>query len=183
MSALGAAFSTLEEARAALDEMAKGQGWALAQRTRKLDPQGQVRYLILRCSKGREYRQNPTVASTHETKRRHRVSTQRTGCKVTVTLTFKKDTQKWVTAMPNGDEHNHALLPAQAHTKYRIEGLNALRDRIVSLYNAGVKPTSIATQLRGEAKPDEALAGISSQDVRNVLARHSMGGGASTTGT
>ncbi|OAQ84921.1 FAR1 DNA-binding domain-containing protein [Purpureocillium lilacinum] len=164
--------SSLDEAKAVAIGMAKVQGFALRTRTSKLDPTGAVRYLILCCAKGGQFRQSPKVQGTHETKRRYETTTQKTGCKVTVIICFKRALQEWLTRMPNGTEHNHALLPAQDLTKYRMEAVSARLDDIVVLYNAGTAPADIAAQMRATAGSDDDLVGITGQDIRNALARH-----------
>ncbi|UNI13928.1 hypothetical protein JDV02_000617 [Purpureocillium takamizusanense] len=172
MSITQTAYPSLEAAKAAANDMAKTQGFALATRTSKMDGAGVVKYLILRCSKAGQFRQDPNVLSTHETKRRCRKTSQKTGCKLTVITSYNGALNKWLVRMPSGSGHNHALLPPQAHTKYRIEAVTARLGDIVALYNDGIALVDIAARLRAAAAPDDDIATITSQDVRNARSRH-----------
>ncbi|KAF4592394.1 Transcription factor, FAR1-related protein [Ophiocordyceps camponoti-floridani] len=162
-------FDSWEAAKIACDAIAKEAGYALAIHLKKPN-KDKPTYVFLRCSKGRAYVANASVADTPADKRR-KTDTQMTRCPFRVALLFDKDRRLW-TVRPAGGDHNHTMTAsAMTHRKYRAETMRKHEEAIVRLYNDGVKPGNIVSRLRNDVS-DPDLAGIDAKIIHNTLARH-----------
>ena len=80
---------------------------------------------------------------------------------------------KWVTEYckdskdTNHQEHNHARNKATAFASIRTESLETRREEVITLWNAGIRPKDILTDLRKNHNLH-----ITFKDMTNLLAKH-----------
>ncbi|PHH59510.1 hypothetical protein CDD82_2449 [Ophiocordyceps australis] len=143
-------YPSLQAARDAINAAAKVQGTAFVIK-KSWPTKATVTRLTLRCSKGAKYREC-------RLKEARNTNTQMTECGYRIIISvsashFEEDSAAieataWRVKEAGSKEHNHPFTPSYTHALYRKESLEAHRERIVTLYNAGVRPYQIATQLR-----------------------------------
>ncbi|PHH74556.1 hypothetical protein CDD82_4888 [Ophiocordyceps australis] len=180
-------FETLDEALAALENVAREQGFATAIRTKRPSAANPT-YVLLRCSKGSKWidQGDPNIP---ESKRRRNTISQMTACPFKI-LIKRKDVPRdsgnifWSISVTH-HQHNHEMIPAIGHTKYRVQIVNKYKHVIISLYNSGNKPSQImrklhayaegtlVTTLPGALPPqDPDVMAISRSDISNVIMRY-----------
>jgi hypothetical protein len=162
-------FASYEDVLAAAREYGYSNGFDLAVHERYPRGGGEPTRVTLRCSKGRNKAAKET--DTHESKRRN-TSSQMTACPYRIALKRRASgvwmIEKILGRDRNEAKHNHEFLPATAFSSFRQKSLVDYREKIITMWKAGIKPRQIITSLQEEGgDPD-----FSYQDLQNLL--HSM---------
>lgn len=172
LPASGLAFESLNELISTCQAHALDNGYKLVIHSKKPSSQNPSR-VVLRCARGRQYKEDKRAESTNPSKKRSG-STQMCRCPVLLAGRLRQD-GKWVTEHcqdsrdTNHQEHNHPRNTANAFTSFRTESLNNQQQEIIKLWNTGIRPKDILTDLRKNHNLSVTL-----QDIMNLLAKHRM---------
>ncbi|PHH80347.1 hypothetical protein CDD82_1819 [Ophiocordyceps australis] len=166
-------YPSLQAARDAINAAAKSQGTSFVIRA-SWPTSATATRVTLRCSKGGKYRDR-------RLKEARNTNTQMTECgyKITISVSasrFDEDAAAlkptaWRVTEAGSKVHNHPFTPLYTHAAYRKESLDTYRDRIIRLYNSGVRPYQIASQLC-DTDNNGGNSGITKMQVYNALSRH-----------
>ena len=157
-------FPSLEAAHDACDQVARSKGFALIIRTKKPNAK-EPRYIHLRYSQGGKKvdttHDNDEFYDSNRDRKRRRTKTKITDCPFRVIIKKDKVSSTWmVFYSPESNFHNHEFVTPMALTKYYVKVVDKYDNTIISIYNDGIRPVFIITQLRGMAREDLNLASI-----------------------
>ncbi len=157
-------FPSFDEARAAASQEAAKAGFAIGIRNRK------EKKVLMACTKSRPIRDH-SVPNLHPSKRRQSRS-QQTKCPYRVWI--KEKAAGWEIEAPTCPDHNHPSIKADAFATYRNQTIKVYQERILSLINAGLKPSRIADAISAEiaASDQPDLARPTAKDISNLIDRH-----------
>jgi hypothetical protein len=166
-SLFGRDFASPEDARVAIDAAAQQAGYSF---TKHRSRPNSVEF---RCSKGRNFKsqQNPDLPES----RRRQTSSQMTGCPFKLVVSRQHPLAPWVIRRTRNDEsneHNHPAFPSAAHCRYRNMAIEKRKEKIVSLFDAGVKPMQILKQLQLETECH--AEGLTRYDVYNAIRKYRL---------
>ena len=97
-----------------------------------------------------------------------------TQCPFRLVLRLDRLQTTWSVSRPSAGAgtHNHPFIEPMAQVKYKGEVISRYLPEIVELYNNGLRPVFITAQLRARSLEDPDLAGITTKQIHNALARH-----------
>lgn len=169
LPSFGLTFESLDELISACQTHALDNGYKLVVHSKKPSSQNPSR-VVLRCARGRQYMQDKRAESTAPSKKRSGSSQM---CRGPVLLAGRlQQDGKWVTEYckdskdTNHQEHNHVRNTATAFASIRTESLKTRREEVITLWNAGIRPKDILTDLRKNHNLH-----ITFKDVTNLLAK------------
>ena len=172
LPAFDVTYESIDELVSACQAHALDNGYKLVIHSKKPSSQNPSR-VVLRCARGREFNKNKLSESTAPSKKR-RTQTHMCRCPVLLAGHLRQD-GKWITKQckdaqdTNHQQHNHPRNTATSFASFRTESLSTHKEKIIELWNTGMRPKDILTNLRKNHNLH-----VTSKDVINLLGKHRM---------